>query len=502
MSTESQKLRAYSARYGARHPLLAPWPRTAAYLAWRALISSLRPVIFLMLVAVAVWLALCVSAQVLAPPATALPPEARIQAAFQYAAPDRPDRRAVWLERLEQALTAPSRSLPDLDLAHSYAQAALDIEGRHALALAQLSVGRSAAAVEADLRARPAMERTQLTAQSLDALIADGRAAGLEPPELILAPPSLRARLDRARALFGPAIGEAQTWFVDPGGRALALGALPGLGAPQAVFYGDERDVLVHACAMADQAGLGIGQCRVGFLPKPRPDPILAGLSAAVLSAPADQQAGARIVKTAWAAGLLDPALAERLAFGPDASLGREALLAALTPVLSQAGDAWSQPVRYRDALADAGAEAVRAGRVNLQDRSAVFTAAGDLRQNAGAFASVRVLRHLRLPEDAARLAELGRAAGLRLAALDGLDPGALADLLDGARRAGPVAALEDWPEPARIQAGLSVAALLGAASLLGLSLWAGYRRGRGGPPGLLERLDGVMTRLILGKNF
>ena len=47
----------YSSRYGARDPWLAPWPRTALYLAWRALIASVRPVLFLALAAASIALA-------------------------------------------------------------------------------------------------------------------------------------------------------------------------------------------------------------------------------------------------------------------------------------------------------------------------------------------------------------------------------------------------------------------------------------------------------------
>ena len=492
--------RAYSARYGARDPLLAPWPRLAAYLIWRAFMAALRPVVFLALLAGAVGFAVSALRQA---PVTLEPagsPSEQIEQAFLAAAPQRADRRAIWLDALDAALQPRRRAAPDLPLARSYAASAILIEGREALAMRRLQAARRASAVEAQLRARPALERAALLESALGELEAAGREAGVEPPALILAPAALQARLERAERLYGPALDDAARWFSDPAGRALTLTSLPGAAPDAPVLYGDVRDVLVHGCALAGAMGRSIGQCRVGFLPKPDADPILAGLSLAVLGAGEGDRAGARLVKAAYAAGHMQPDLAERLAFGEEGALGREALLAAVMPVLGEAGEAWTQPARFEDALGRAAGEAAAAAGIDLDARTEAFRAAAAIARESGALAALRLTEALGRAEAAGRLALLAETAGPQLLALQDLDARRLAAAVETGAAA-PPSGTRDWPRRALVHAGAAAALALAAAGLLVMSVLGGYLRRRGRGPGALERLDGAVSRLILGKN-
>ena len=493
--------RAYSARYGARDPLLAPWPRLVLYLFWRAFMTALRPAVLLALLAAALVLAISALRQAPAPVRPAGSPGERIEQAFLAAAPGRADRRAIWLDGLDRALEPRPRAAPDLPLAQSYAAAAILIEGREALAVQRLQDGRSPRAVEAQLRGLPALGRAQLLEAAIIELEADGRDAGLEPPALILAPSDLRVRLERAERLYGPALEDAALWFFDPGGRALALASLPGSEAEAPILYGDVRDVLVQGCALAGAMGRSIGQCRVGFLPKPEADPVLAGLSLAVLGAGERARPGARLVKAAYGAGHLSPSVAETLAFGADPALGREALLASIMPILAEAGEAWTQPVRYEEALLSAARESAAAARIDDGARLERVRAVAAVARDSAPLAALRLTAALGRADEAERLALLAEGAGPKLLALQDMSPDAIPALLeaeaDDQRRG-----LAHWPQQALLQAGAALALVLAAISLVLMTLAGGYFRARGRGPGALERLDGAVSRLILGKNF
>lgn len=496
----ADRYRAYSARYGARAPALASWPAAGLYLVWRGLIAGLRPAVFLALILGGLWF--LAAAVRVAPPPSAIPVETQDQmaAAFEAVEPGHRQRRSLWVDAASAALSSEGGNLPDAPLAQSLVRAAFMIEGGERVALEMLAEGRRPAALEADLRARPAQEREGRLHAALQDVVERGRAENLDPPHLILAPRALQTRLSAVRRLYGPALNDAEAWFAAPDGRALSLSRLPGFQAGSGALYGDARDVIVHGCAFAQAAGRRIGQCRVGFLPKPDADPILAGLALAVMGAQDQARAGARIVKAAYAAGLMDRAFAERLAFGADAELGREALLAAVMPVLAEAGLAWTQPVRYGARLRAAADEAAQAAHLDRSDRARVFTAVGAVRREAGALTAVRLTASLQTQADAEALARLARTDGPRLLALHHLSAGAFADLLSAQQ-----SARTSWREQvgaAREELALSALLMISALFFLLSSLLAGYRRARGAGPGWLERLDGAVTRLILGKNF
>lgn len=494
--------RAYSARYGAQHPLLVAWPRLVVYLIWRTFLAVVRPALFVALFGGSVWFALNTAREVLVDPDQSLGLEQRFQRAFDGSLASVSNRRRVWVDAIEEALDAPPGRLPDLALAESYALAAFDIEGREALAMQRIADGRRRSAVEADLRGRTALERERVLETALLDIQAEGQSLALSPPELILAPRSVQVRLARARSLFGPALEEAQGWFGAPQGRAMALSALPGQSVDGAILYGDVRDVLVQGCALAEQTGRRVAQCRVGFLPKPRGDAILAGLSLAVLQASDSEKVGARLLKASWVSGRLDPTLAEQLALGPDRSLGREALLASIVSVLSEAGEAWSQPARFEQRLVQAAQEAAQSSRLDQDLRQHVFRALSQTRSYAGTFATLESVESVQTADNASRLARYAEAVGPRLHALADHDPMVFSDLLAGRSATQRIEPWRRWSDADKINLAVSIGLLGLAILLIAMTLFAGLRRRAGHPPGRLERLDRAATRLILGKNF
>lgn len=478
----------YSERYGARAPRLAGWPRAALYLAWRALFAAWRPVVFAALLAgaaVFTWRA-GLEAQPVPAPADL----------SQHARERLGDPQAWWTQTLLAALNAEPGRAPDLQLAESLAPLLPELAGREHLARAVLLETRaSARSLEAELRANPAWRRDRILEGALQQRFdsSEGAVVGL-----VFAPRETSVRLERARALYGPALASVEAWFADPSGRALALDQIPGLDdvPPRAVLYGDVRDTLVQGCALAEAAGRRIGPCRVGFLPKPPADPLLAGLALAVAETDGQARIGARVVKAAAAAGILDRGFATGLVLGDDETLAREAALAASMPLLAEAGERYTRPVYSSAEARSAGQEFARTLGVDTAARDRVFSRFAMIRRESGALAAVRTAGLVRSEADAQRLADLARTHGPALLGVNAaLGPQMLT--IDTV----PAAAQTRLSERAvrRLSAAAALAGL--AFGMLGWVLLAGWRRARGGGPGLVERADCAVTRLILGRN-
>ncbi|XBQ15673.1 MAG: hypothetical protein ABL308_12020 [Oceanicaulis sp.] len=476
----------YSVRYGARDPFLAPFPNKIVYALWRLLIAVLRPAIFLVLLtgaAVFGWRTVEGAPMSMQRPDLA----ERVDAAF--AASTRAPY-ADWVAMMEDAL-APSRAAPDLALARSVAASYPALAGREALALEILGeTGVRRKLIEADLRALPAWRRERALREVIEARLDEGDRAGHDPAALIFAPARIHTRLDRSGRLYRAAARDAEAWFVEPGDRALVLAATPGLDGP-GVMFGDVRDLVLQGCALARTSRTEVAGCAAA--PPTDSDPARAVLALLAAGLDGEAQIGARILKAAAFTGEADAAFLERLLLGRDATLGREAMLAASMPVLTEARDAHTQPARHEAAAALAAGEYQRAVRV--REREAVLLALSEVRRNEGAVAAVRAATLLRRPEDAEALAEISRVTEGRLRALielQGADVFGLARAPDLPRRAA-----------APDREAMIALALLGAA--FAFVLWvliAGLIRSRGGAPGLFERVDASATRLILGRNI
>jgi len=486
----------YSARYGARDPWLAGGWRAGLYLVWRFAFALWRPLIFVALLAASLAFSLRAAAEMdLRPP----PPTQEAQLADAVAVVVG-DPQAWWASALESALSPATGSGPDLVLAAALAPALPDLAGRDQLARRVLmEQGASARRVDAMLRAEPRWRRDRRLAAALDTRLAYGRDTGLSPPELVFAPRSTAHRLARASRLYGPSIEVAERWFSDPGGRALVLRGVPGLeSAPEgAALHGDVRDLLIQACALAERAGRRVGQCRVAFLPKPDADLLVAGF--ALVAAGADGQAltAARILKAAAAAELMDPAFAGALVLGSDPDLAREAILSSAMPLISVAGERYTRPVYSGEDARIAADAFVRVTGVDLERRDRVFAHVAAIRRDAGALAAVRMAGLIRSEADAERLARIADQYGPKTLAIHH----ALGDAMLALAETTAPQPRRALSRQAKRAAGLAAAFVLLA---IGLVVWvgvAGVRRNRGGAPGLVERVDTKVTRLILGRN-
>jgi hypothetical protein len=492
----------YSWRYGARDPWLAPWPRTALYLLWRAFIASVRPAVFMTLAAASLALGFLALNE---PGAEALPSGAaqqaiadgggaRLDRRLRAAIPANTRPRAVWEAQINRALDAGPWRTPDLALAESLALALPAIEGEDALAFSILTENRSAAHVEAELRARPVWVREHRVRAALEARLAEG--AGLNPPFLIFASPETARRLERARTLYGPARDAAEAWFAAPRGAAIHLPALAGWRGERAVtLFGDARDLVIHGCAFALEAGRRIAAC--ASVPEGSPDPVLTGLLLHAAAVPGEGGAGPRLAAAAYGSGHLNAALAGQMALGPDPALGREALLAALMPLMAEAGAVNREPWRYQAQAETAAREHARAARIDLVQHQAITDALSAVRRSDGAIAALRTASWMTSPEDAARLTRAAEARPGHLLAFDAL---AGAQMLEAAHE--PVAAPGPVQTPRRAM--LIVLALVPGVLALAMVAAAlngaakGRRRRR---PGALTRLDAAMSVLILGRN-
>ncbi len=503
MSVLTQRPQRFSARYGARHPWLAPWPRAGLYLVWRGVVAAFRPFVFLGLIAVAVVSAVFAAQELPRPQTTTLSLSARIDQALYDALEPTGDRHQQWVVLLDRALQASPRTMPDIVQARSIATSYVAMRGPESLGLELLSEGRNPRLIEAELRALPAWQRRE----RLDDAIADqlliGAEQGFQPAALVFAPAILQNRLGRAEQLYAPTFVEAERWFVEPGARALALDALPGLNPDVARIYDDVRDLVVQTCAVAMQLGRGGGQCRVGFLPKPQADPVMAGLTLGVVGAEPERRAGARLAKAAWAAEQLHPELAEALAFGPDVELGLAATLASAMPLMVDAGEVWTQPNRFEGAARAASREAALAAGMDQRWRDRVYDSLTALRREVGALAALRLLDTVATVEEAETLVRIAEASEGQLLALHTLvGPELIARIEDQRPPRSRVRSLLEWPERAHRYSALSVLALLAAFAVLAISLWGGWKRKQGRPPGPLERFDAAVSRLILGRNL
>lgn len=501
-----EKPQRFSARYGARHPWLVSWPRAGLYLIWRGLVAGIRPVLFLALLGASGLCALLAARDLPRPAPPPLSISEQMELALSEAAPDGLDRHTWWVSELNTGLQSSRASMPDIEGVAAMASAYTAFRGTETLGLELLAHRRASRLVEAQLRAIPAWQREQRLRQAISNQVEQGRLRGLSPPELVFAPEVLHARLDRSRRLYGSTLEAAETWFVDPGGRVLALDALPGLSGEQVRLYDDLRSLVVRFCAVALEAQQQVGQCRIGFLPKPTADPVLAGLSLAVAGADEEVLAGARLIKAAWAAGRLDVDLAQRLAFGADARLGEAATLASATPLMVEAGEVWTQPARYREAARSATREAARAAGINQVWRHDVFENVTRLRRQVGALTALRLLNTVRTAEDIEQLVTLAESSGQQLLALHLMTGADLLDRVDvaqprPARLSYSYSRPGEWPRDVQQFAGFALAAFLGALFILLISLYEGFKRKQGKRIGGLERLDAVMSRLILGRN-
>ena len=491
--------RTYSERYGARSPWLAPRWRVAAYLAWRALFALFRPLVFVLLCAGALfslYRALDTApSQALTAPQTL---SERFDSALYSAVRARgeADTLSRWRAEIDQSLAPALSGPPDLPRARSFAVSLPALMGREALALYLMQDQRRPELMQADLAAMPVWRREQIIKGVLD-----GRhqSAGLDDEAVWIreASPRAQQRYQRAKALYGPSYEAAEAWFHSPEGLAINLVALPGvdetLSPARARVLPDARELIVQGCALARTQGQRVPACERAQLVLPDADPVRAALALS-LHDPALDPAAVRLALAARAAGRLDGDWLTDLTLGPPARERDMRLLTALMPILADADQIHARPETCHARCA-AAMEELR-GMAGLDDgrRQSWFAAFEEIRRNEGALVALRVSDTLRTFEDGHALARLsviseGRMLAGRILlgeALVALEPSEIFFRTDFDRSQ------------------LLLAALLAtlAVAMLGIVLISGRIRRSGGSPGALERIDGEVSRLILGRNL
>lgn len=489
----------YSERYGARSPWLAGPVRAGVYLVWRGVFATLRPVLFLALLIASVWFAYR-GLEAAPPGALSFPPSVndQFEAAIYHMAHSGGAGPVLlrWNAELVQSLRPGPAGGPDLLRAESFAASLPAMMGEETLALHLMRHERRPDMMQVDLVSMPAWRRSQIVSGVLDARSDDAQRQGIDPVWLIESSPDVRQRYARAQRLYGASLQAAERWFVRPGSQALNLEAFADLATAQAtdpVILPDAREVIALGCALARSHGQSVPACARARPTPVSADPVRTALALSVFDRQLETPA-VRLALAARAAGRLDGDWLDALLLGPAAPERELRLLTALMPVLAEADRYYAQPETCQLACTRAMAEfATRAGYDAVARRD-WFAAYDQVRRQNGALVTIRVSRALTEAGAVEALVRISAISEGRLLAASVL----LGDQLTALDGAENIFWREVNDQNLILAVGLAGLALL----LLGIVLISGRLRRSGGAPSALERLDGQVTRLILGRNI
>lgn len=491
--------RTYSERYGARSPWLVERWRVALYLIWRTLFALARPALFVVLLSGAVfWMYRGLGAAPVDAFRPAPPLGQRFETALQNAAGEQSDADVLtlWRAELDLALRPGQAGGPDLLRAESFANSLPALMGRESLALYLMRQDRRPELMQADLVAMPVWRRQQIISGVLEARrqIAP---PGPAPVWLVEAPPTIRRRFDRAQALYGRSLRDAEDWFLRPDGLAINLAALPGVMAPDRgripPVLPDAREVIVQGCALAQAQQQRVPACERTGLVFPAADPVQAALALS-LHDPALEPTPVRLALAARAAGRLQGDWLDRLMLGAPSRAPEMRLLTALMPVLADADRYYARPETCVSACGQARSEFRQAAGLDLEAQQRWFEAYDGIRRAEGALVALRTSDLLRQEDDVHALARVSNISDGRLLAGRILLEAHLVEL----------GRVKNFfrPDPGAPEFWLAGLQFVLAMLLLGIVLIHGRLRRSGGAPGALERLDGKVSRLILGRNL
>ena len=498
MRAQTDRSRTYSERYGARSPWLSGPVRAGLYLIWRGLFASLRPVVFVGLLAGAVVFAY---RGLEAAPANTLqfhtPLSDRFDAALHDAArrASAEDILSRWNAELAQSLRPGPTGGPDLLRARSFAASLPALMGEEKLALHLMRHERRPDMMQVDLIAMPTWRRHQIVTGVLEARREDARRQGVSPPWLIESDAGVQRRYARAQLLYAASLQAAEHWFVRPGSQALNLDAFPDLAlspAADRVVLPDAREVIALGCALARAHEQRVAACQ-----RARPTPVAADAVRTALALSlfdADLEIPAvRMALAARASGRLEGDWLETLLLGPPTPERELQLLTALMPVLAEADRYYAQPDSARQACLQAMREFRARAGFDATAREDWFAAYDQVRRQEGALATIRVSHVLDEVAAVRRLQRVSTVSEGRLLAASVL----LGAELTALEREQNNFSADIGDMNVVLAGGLAALAML----LLGIVLISGRFRRSGGPPGAFERLDGRMSRLILGRN-
>ena len=497
----TRRERAETWREETRSPWEASPPGLVVWLVWRALYKGFQPLWLILSLLAAGWFGgqWLIGRGDLDPPPADESASGRLSVAIAAAVPPGMDPRAFWEDRLDAALDGDRRRRADIDRFRAWAALGPDLIGRDRLALESLAGDGDAAALDAQLRAGPPWERQALMDRALSERLAAGRSAGLEPPELVLAPERLRQRHDRALFLWSIADTSAEAFFRGRARGEFEMRSLPGLVAEDVAgdtrLYGGVRHFVIQACAHRAATFEG---CDAAIIPDAPADTLSFGLAAVEAGlvqlqiSPSVAMSGAEILQAAGRAGRLTEDFRSALEADLAAVLSSGEALAALSATGLRADIAFAAP--------DQTALLLR-GRIDARTREGAGPLSEMLRDIAAIRAqtspavAIRLLDGLSGLDDVRRLRGLvDMAADRALAVRELLGPRAL-------EAAGPVmpAPVVESADQDRLKRN-AMLALMSAAVVVLLTLvrLATPRRIRLGARTNLA--DAWMSRLTLGR--
>lgn len=488
-----------------REETQSPWeaspPGLVVWLIWRALYKGFQPVWLILSLLAAGWFGgqwLIARGDLDPAPPVAATGSGHLSAMIASAVPVDTDPLAFWDDRLDTALDGDRRRRADIDRFRAWAELGPDLIGRDRLALEHLAGDGNAAALDAQLRAGPPWEREALMQRAFTERMAAGRAAGLEPPELILAPESLRQRYDRALFLWSIADTSARAFFQGRARGEFEMRSLPGLVAEDVAgdtrLYGGVRHFVIQACAHRAAAFEGCDAAIIPDAPADRLSFSLAAIEAGLVQlqvSPSAAMPGAEVLQAASRAGRLTENFRTALEADLAAVLSPDEALAALSATGLRADIAFAAP--------DQTALLLR-GRIDARTRdgaaavSEMLRDIAEIRAQTSPAIAIRLLDGLAGPEEAGQLRGLVDMTGGRALAVREL-------LGAAALEAGPV-----LPEPVAVSTDQdrlkrnAMLALISAAVVVLLTLvrLATPRRIRLGARTNLA--DAWMSRLMLGR--
>ncbi|MED5549512.1 MAG: hypothetical protein VX529_09145 [Pseudomonadota bacterium] len=496
----TRRERAETWREETRSPWEASPPGLVVWLIWRAFYKGFQPLWLILSLLAAGWFGgqWLIARGDLDPPRADERASGRLSGAIASAVPPGTDARAFWEEHLAAALDGDRRRRADIDRFRAWAALGPDLIGRDRLALEHLAGDGNTAALDAQLRAGPPWQREALMQRAFAERMAAGRAAGLEPPELVLAPERLRQRYERALFLWSIADTSARAFFQGRARGEFEMRSLPGLVAEGVAgdtrLYGGVRHFVIQACAHPAAAFEG---CDAAIIPDAPADTLsfsLAAIEAGLVQlqiSPSVAMPGAEVLQAASRAGRLTENFRTALAADLAAVVSSGEALAALSATGLRADIAFAAP--------DQTALLLR-GRIDARTRDGAVVVSEMLRDIAEIRAQTSPAIAIRLLDGLAGPADVRRLRGL--VAMTGGQALAVRELLDeAALEAGPV-----LPEPVAVNADQdrlkrnAMLALLSAAVVVLLTLvrLATPRRIRLGARTNLA--DAWISRLTLGR--
>ena len=493
--------RSDSLRANTRSPWETPPLRVLPWLLWRCVFKGFQPALFLVFLAIAVFLTGRMVAEsgglyALVEDDPAL--EARLDEALAEAGGGYENGRTLWQDQMRRIQAGDRLRRVDLYRFHSWAGMGPSLMGRDTLALALLAGSEDVEErqlADARLRAGPVWQRETEIEQVLTDQLALGADAGLEPAELVFLPAELRTVSPRAQRLYQIAQSEFEAFMRDPHRGQMDLNALPGLVAggqaqPRRVL-GGVRELILQACAHRADVLAG---CADPVIPSAAPDTLrlqLAALEAGLVRTGLPRGAvedGAGLLLVLEVSGGLHPELRPAVRADLDQLVPVDTVLQRLGELDVRADLGFATPRLIETRLGDPLVAPASLARDRMDQ---LLRATAQIRRTSDPLTALRVLPHASTVNEAERLVALLPVSGPRLMAILEVLGDEAYGLVNIPPPPPPVDPRLQW------QAGLVLSAAL---LVLLISLRRLARRPVERRAGRFHLLDAQISRLLLGR--